>query len=97
MKAKQRPTERKPQQFQIDDLLDEISHEVDLESKLPNNVSELDRRLAELKGEKSNFYRNIIVHGGSIIFDFVCYLYPWFYPRINLLQCNEMFYMCKTN
>jgi hypothetical protein len=40
------------QQLQIDDLLDEISNEVDMESRLPNSLTELEGRLANLKGER---------------------------------------------
>lgn len=48
-----KPVEHKTQQLQIDDLLDEISNEMDLENRLPNNITELEGRLAGLKGERN--------------------------------------------
>ena len=40
----------------MNDLLDEISNEVDLDSKLPDPATEIAARLARLKGEHKTNY-----------------------------------------
>lgn len=45
------PPDRRTQQEQMNDLLDEISNEVELDSKLPDPATEIAARLARLKDE----------------------------------------------
>ncbi|KAL5008294.1 hypothetical protein ScPMuIL_013875 [Solemya velum] len=48
------PPDRRSQQEEVNDLLDEIANEVDLDSHLPDPTSEIEARLAQLKGQGQN-------------------------------------------
>lgn len=43
--------ERRTQQAQIDDILDEIAAEVEIDSHVPDPVKQIEDRLASLKGQ----------------------------------------------
>ncbi|KAK3092400.1 hypothetical protein FSP39_002347 [Pinctada imbricata] len=45
-----RPPDRRTQQAQIDDLLDEIADEVELDSRLPDPTKQIEDRLSRLRG-----------------------------------------------